>query len=401
MVEFVSKMNLKVSSDKIFAIDMEPPVSIENGNTKFSSYADYVFIDNINGSEKADSAAMEVTITDKTGQDLIGKGLDSGSLKVIMAEDNQIRIITADMDTRVTYSKMALEAPLFKSLPNLKGVNGFTKEETELLITDIENLPKPLTSNLKTIRLLSEEQINKVFEADDLTLRFSIGGCAGSNGDIYLERGTFNGGYGILPHELTHLYMRETQLNNPETAKLQNEMDAALTELYNLQSAEGIGYGAGASPEYEELRKKVEDLKKKSEDSLPREAIIKEWLSTSNWERDVIKKGCRTGYCSDQIGNNPEGHVVWKDTGSNEPRYGVYRPYSCINCEEDLATFVQASYTEPEQLSSLVNCPPPNTYAKKLVILKKYGLIDTKTYSSVVPEKARACMGVDVKGGSA
>ncbi|MFH1333325.1 MAG: hypothetical protein ABIH53_03750 [archaeon] len=387
--DVIPEIDIKVSSDKK-SNNLNPPVSFINGNSNFLLYSDGLFTNSTKG-EGAESAVVTLMLTDKDDKPIIKEY--SKPAKIVFSNENQFKIVSSTEDSVVTYSRILAESPIFKKIPKLQSINGFSVDETKLLINYFENLPNTLTSNLKNINLLSPEQISKVCESQTTRqLIFTIAGCADALGNINLNKDIFNNN--IIAHELTHIYLREVQSKNPETVNLRAELSQAQIDLYNLQLTEGIGYGAGASHEYEELSSKIEKLDAEYTEKIADESIIKKWLATNT--ADVMKSGCKLDYCRDRITTTPKGRVVWADTKTTEPRYGVVSPYSCMNCEEDLAEFVQYSNLNPDGIMIAVKCPPPNTYAKKAELLREYGLIDTIKYNIMVPKEIREC----IRGGA-
>ena len=108
----------------------------------------------------------------------------------------------------------------------------------------------------------------------------------------------------------------------------------------------------------------------------------KEWLEAAG---DVYNKHARK---SDEYGS-----YVW--TGEDEPtlmfeaRHGCMRPYSTTSYREDVSTFVEAIWEQPEKVKQLLDQTQPNydpRYQKKLDLLLKYGFISKEVYESVLSE---------------
>lgn len=86
------------------------------------------------------------------------------------------------------------------------------------------------------------------------------------------------------------------------------------------------------------------------------------------------------------------GFEKWSSTVSNQPLNGFIRVYSAGNNKEDVATFVDTIYTDPQIFKkySLLDPKSPNyadgKYQKKLDLLLKYGFISKSQYDLMVAQ---------------
>ncbi len=89
-----------------------------------------------------------------------------------------------------------------------------------------------------------------------------------------------------------------------------------------------------------------------------------------------------------------KGLTVWTDSinqpnseKASEPRYGLIRPYGAEKLVEDVSTYMEVIYTQPEFFKPLID---PNSekydprYLQKLELLKKYGFITPETFDKIV-----------------
>jgi len=76
---------------------------------------------------------------------------------------------------------------------------------------------------------------------------------------------------------------------------------------------------------------------------------------------------------------------IWTD-GSTDPKNGFVRAYGANNFKEDVATYVEAVYTNPGIFKDLINPKSPKydeKYLKKLLLLKEYGFITSKEWKAI------------------
>lgn len=83
----------------------------------------------------------------------------------------------------------------------------------------------------------------------------------------------------------------------------------------------------------------------------------------------------------------------WSDNGvDNGPRHGCVRPYGAKNFYEDVATFVEKVWGNPDFFSSLID--PKSSqyeprYKQKLNLLLEYGFITQEQYDRIVGAPAK------------
>lgn len=118
-------------------------------------------------------------------------------------------------------------------------------------------------------------------------------------------------------------------------------------------------------------------------ESLNAETFQKRWLSIAG---DIYGK-----YIDEP---NHFGSTVWRGEESpsamHEPRHGCVRPYGSLNYREDIATFVEMIWTQPEKIKKLLDRENPNydpRYQKKVDSLLEYGFITKERYENLLPKK--------------
>ena len=75
----------------------------------------------------------------------------------------------------------------------------------------------------------------------------------------------------------------------------------------------------------------------------------------------------------------------WSD-GSNTPKNGCVRAYGCKDFWDDVATFVENVYREPDFYQPLIDQKSPifdKLYVDKINLLSKYGFIDAESHKRI------------------
>jgi len=273
-----------------------------------------------------------------------------------------------------SYPPSKIAEQLRPRLKNLRTVEGFSGADTKVMIDIFNRLPETVTSNIKGLKLVSDEEAS-MHECQELCVAW-----VDDNGKMFLKKEGIT--ESTIYHELTHTYIKTAEQKNPESEKLRKQHETLVREYEDIEKKEPN------SQKLEGIRQKADSIYEQRNKLLSKQPIVREWLEAN--ELETMKKDM-SGYCGDKITTTPGKGTTWSD-GTTGPRYGVARPYGCTNFHEDIATFVENAYRMPSFMEEQAKCPPPNAYAKKIGLLVKYGIINSAQYSVMIPEGKRKCI---------
>ena len=195
--------------------------------------------------------------------------------------------------------------------------------------------------------------------------------------------------YHEAAHDLTYQLQQEadkekSRLKIQEYNKLKSEIKQLAKkyniEVYNIEvSDSGHGWSTKIGTDTKLFSDEVDPLIKKRKEEiavLTASPFASEWSSISG---DVYGKGLAYKETGGRLA------YIWND-GSDRPKNGCVRAYSCNNFMEDVATFVENVYKKPDFYQPLIDPKSPiydKRYVDKINLLLKYDFIDETSYKRI------------------
>lgn len=370
-------------------------ISEKEGETIFSSRG-------INYLKHLNSVPMVLQVLDKNDEDLIG---GDESQKIIVTAFDEVAILPADETEGMTddkvfvlsvtevsetlsyntkvYTPKMLEIKFKDKMPNLN-IENFNNADLKTLEGVLENLPPALASKIRNVKFIGDYESSTDLEKLCLGRRGLA--CVDYRGNIYLTRRAINSP--LLAHELTHVYQRNLEHNNPDSSKLLERYQDYAEKISVLpRNSEGI----------EDLVKSGKEVWNEKQKLYVGNSLVKDWMASNE---DPIMRSDPTKYCRRFLdSSNVKWSSTWRERPSDKeaPAMGVVRPYGCYSVDEDMATYIEQITLRPMWVGSLVICPLPNIYAKKVFLLKNYGLISSSQYDTMLPPGTQKCIGDYIK----
>lgn len=385
--------------------------SIKNGMIEFRVSKEGVWIPPAKSRE--DSVPMSLRFLDDKGDDVlfeeevygVGDSQKGDSQKLLITAYNELSVLPLDATegildeklmqmrglsgTRISetlsyntqvYDLTRLKSEYSDKLPNLKSVEGFTSAQIKQLMNMLDRIPKRLTSQLRGLRFISDE------ESAELGSEHAAA-FADARGNILLTKSGIT--ESILIHELTHTYQFAVDPKKKESMKKYDAIAEEVFEIYEKDPED---------PRIRDLEEQAEEIFEDEYDIAEPPKLMQNWVACNADKYPKMKEANldRSGYCTDKLTAGIIG-IMWSDRGITESMYGVMRPYGCTNAYEDMSTFVEAVVKWPAGVRKVVECNPPKVpdwrvYVCKVNLLKNDGLIDPVQYSSIFPKESRACI---------
>jgi predicted SprT family Zn-dependent metalloprotease len=377
----------KIIVKEYFTLEDDYPVTAilinDHFNSKFEKgkFSDMQFLpDEAKGKT---STPLSLLYIDRDGNSYLKKESEQ---KVIFSNFNEMAIIPQDKlegwtvtteDYDYAPSKVSEELyfnnqqisieQLKAKYPSLKIEGAADSVSLKRLSDTLDHLPEELTKTIKTIHLKTDEEFAQDGEPT------TTSAYVDKNGDMHLRISSLK--EHTIYHELTHVYFHNYEAGAGVTELKQEyfdiwkKIDEVEAENPNDPKLHGL---------YQQVGQLYDEFDKKRKEH----PLKKEWLEVVGGEeayKDVVEKS--------------EGNTAWKDVAdkkseeSKTARNGFVRSYSATNINEDIATFVEKVYTNPDFYKPLINPASAKhdiRYKQKLDILYKYGFIKPEAYKGII-----------------
>lgn len=329
------------------------------------------------------STPLSILYIDKNGNNYLKK---ESELKIIISNYNEMVIIPVDDTHGLTvtseeydYAPSIVSEKLYfnnlqTGIEQLKikfpwlEITGNTDSVSLKRISDtLDSLPEELRKNVRVIHLKTDEQFIQEGE-HPLSAAY-----VDENGEMTLRTSFLK--ESIIYHESVHTYF-----SNFDNAAGVSEIKEKYLDTWDI-----IDELKAQNPKDPQIKKQYQEAKKLYEQFVQKRnepPLKQEWLS-------VV--GGLEAY--DGVVETVDGYTVWKDVkdknsdDATNAKDGFIKSYSATSIDEDLATFVEKVYTDPDFYNSLIT---PNNefydikYRQKLDLLYKYNLITTEAYLRIV-----------------
>lgn len=242
----------------------------------------------------------------------------------------------------------------------------------------INSLPEDVRDSIEGIVLYSEEGFiqHRIEKGHTLAEAGSTGAYA-YNGVITLKDTFLT--EAIIHHEAAHIY---------ENMLYKEYEELVAHELYEIK----LKYDRNNDGEVD--KKYIDDFENEK-------AIIEQKYSTGLYSTDAIymepmsyfQHLWREVHGEDYNSYSEISNGIlrtWEDD-SNDADHGCTKPYGEQSFREDVATFVEYAYSNPDYLIELTTSDD-GRYAKKIILLYEYGFIDEEGYKTImvnIPKKER------------
>ncbi|MDP6547380.1 MAG: hypothetical protein QF917_00255 [Candidatus Woesearchaeota archaeon] len=376
----------KIIVKEYFALEDDYPVTAilinDHFNSKFEKgkFSDLQFLpDEAKGKT---STPLSVFYVDSNGNNYLKKESEQ---KIIFSNFNEMAIIPKDKSEGWTvtteeydYAPSKVSEELYfnnqqisieqlkAKYPSLK-IEGTADSVSLKRISDtLDHLPEELTKSIKTIHLKTDEEFAQDGEPT------TTSAYVDNNGEMHLRISSLK--EHTIYHELTHVYFHNYK-NEVGVTQLKQEYFDTWKKIDKIK-AENPN-----DPQLSGLYQQVGELYDAFDKKRKENPLKKEWLEVVGGDAvyaDVLEKY--------------EGYTVWKDIADKDSdeaqaaRNGFVRSYSATNIDEDIATFVEKVYTNPDFYKPLIT---PNSekydvrFKQKLELLKKYGFITPEAYKRI------------------
>lgn len=235
------------------------------------------------------------------------------------------------------------------------------------LSNTLNHLPPALSNAVRTIHLWNDTQFIDAGEPDTTACYVD------KNGDMYLRISSME--ETNIYHEMIHVYF-----HNYERVVGLDKLNQKLLDVW--EKIDELEAKDPNDPQLEKLYSQVGKLSDEYESKQNDNPLKKEWL--------LVVGG--TNAYGDKVVEKYEGFTVWKDvpdknsTAAVDPKNGFIRSYSATSLDEDIATFVEHIYKNPDfykPLITLGSTQYDRRYLQKLDLLQKYGLITAESYEQI------------------